>query len=132
MSHDQTSGGHPGFRQVLSEMLSMHVKKGADYGTGEDIFANIRASEEFGIPGWKGAVLRANDKMSRLKSFFVNGKLENESVTDSLLDLANYAVIALALYREENNQTEDSWPFDPVRTEGVPEYQGTGHHLSDR
>lgn len=79
----------------------MHVKKGADYGTGKDIFANVRASEEFAIPGWQGAVLRANDKMSRLKSFFQNGKLENESIEDSLLDLANYAVIALVMRRED-------------------------------
>lgn len=95
--------GHPMFSQVLKEMLEMHCRKGADYGTGEDIFANIRASEEFGIDGWKGSILRANDKMSRLKAFFLHGNLKNESVEDSLLDLANYAVIALCLYREKQD-----------------------------
>lgn len=94
--------GDPMFAKVLNEMLEMHCRKGADYGTGEDIFANIRASEEFGIEGWKSSILRANDKMSRLKAFFINGNLKNESVEDSLLDLANYAVIALCLYREKN------------------------------
>jgi len=96
--------GHPMFRQVLTEMLEMHERKGADYGTNEDIFANIRASEEFGIDGWKGSILRANDKMSRLKAFFIHGNLKNESVEDSLLDLANYAVIALCLYREQQDE----------------------------
>lgn len=93
--------GNPMFHQILSEMLDMHCRKGADYGTDADIFANIRASEEFGIDGWRGSILRANDKMSRLKAFMLNGNLKNESVEDSLLDLANYAVIALCLYREK-------------------------------
>lgn len=92
--------GDPRFMQVLEQMRAMHCKKGADYGTNADIFANVRASEQFGIPAWQGAVLRANDKMARLKTFCQKGKLENESVQDSLLDLANYAVIALVLFNE--------------------------------
>lgn len=93
--------GDPGFIAILEEMLALHIKKGADYGTNKDIFANVRASEEFGVEGWKGAVLRANDKMSRLKAFCVNGRLQNEGVEDTLIDLANYIVIALALRRAE-------------------------------
>lgn len=96
----RNASGDSHFLAILDEIRMMHCKKGADYGTHRDTFANIRASEEFGIPAWQGAVLRANDKMARLKTFCIKGKLENESVTDSLLDLANYAVIALRLYRE--------------------------------
>lgn len=92
--------GHPEFRRVLDEMLAMHCKKGADYGTNADIFANVRTATEFGLPAYLGAVLRANDKMARLKTFATKGALANESVEDSLLDLANYAVIALVLFRE--------------------------------
>lgn len=92
--------GDPRFLAVLEQMHAMHCKKGADYGTNKDIFANVRASEEFGIPAWQGAVLRANDKMARLKTFMVKGTLANEGVEDSLLDLANYAAIALVLFRE--------------------------------
>ena len=84
----------------MEEIMAMHLKKGADYGTNKDNFANVRSAEEFGIPAWQGAVLRANDKMARLKTFCVKGELQNESVEDSLLDLANYAAIALTLYRE--------------------------------
>lgn len=83
----------------------MHLKKGADYGTKKDVFANIRASEEIGIPAWKGAWLRAKDKVQRINSYCLNGKLDNEGVEDSFADLANYAVIALLLFRE--NKTED-------------------------
>jgi len=78
----------------------MHDKKQADYGSDDDPFANIRASERFGIPGWLGAIIRANDKVSRIQTFARKGELANESVEDSLLDLAVYAVIALTMYRE--------------------------------
>lgn len=89
------------FNQVLEEIQAMHDKKRLDYGSDDDPFANIRASELFGIPGWLGAIIRANDKIVRLQTFARKGKLVNESVEDSLLDLAVYAVIALAMYREE-------------------------------
>ena len=88
------------FEEILNEMRALHDKKQEDYGSSSDPFANVRASEQFGIPGWLGAVMRANDKMSRLKSFAEKVVLANEPLEDSLIDLANYAVIALVLYRE--------------------------------
>lgn len=88
------------FHTALKEMAELHDKKNLDYGSDKDPFANVRASEEFGIPAWLGAIVRANDKMSRLKTFANKRQLANESVEDSLLDLANYAVIALVLYRQ--------------------------------
>lgn len=94
------SGGDERFLSVLDEMRRLHVKKGADYGTDQDCFANIRASEAFGVQPWRGALMRANDKMARLQTYCRKGTLANEGVEDSLLDLANYAVIALCLFRE--------------------------------
>lgn len=93
-------GGHPGYLALLDEMKELHVRKAADYGRGADPFANVRASARFGIPGWVGVMVRANDKMERIQSFIANGSLKNESVEDSLKDLAAYALIALALRRE--------------------------------
>lgn len=98
--------GHPAFLVALDEIRAMHLKKGADYGAGDDCFANVRASERFGIPAWLGAVLRGNDKMARIQSFAVKGELKNEPLEDSLLDLANYAIIALVLWREQREQRE--------------------------
>jgi hypothetical protein len=92
--------GDPRYHEILWEMSLLHDRKAADYGTGEDPLANIRASEEFGIPAWLGAVLRGNDKMTRIKSFTINKRLENESLEDSLKDLAAYALISLLLWRE--------------------------------
>lgn len=89
------------FHAVLAEIGELHDRKGQDYGTDEDSFANVRASTEFGIPAWVGALVRGNDKVTRLKTFVKKGVLANESVEDSLLDLATYALIALVLFREQ-------------------------------
>jgi len=89
------------FSEVLAEMQAMHDKKSQDYGVQADPFANVRASEDFGIPGWLGTVVRLNDKITRIKSFAKNGSLANESLRDSLIDIAVYAAIAVALYDQK-------------------------------
>jgi hypothetical protein len=86
----------------LKLLGELHDRKQQDYGTDADPFANVRASEEFGIPAWMGAVLRGNDKMSRLKTYAKKGTLANEGVEDSLRDMAVYALIALVLFREQS------------------------------
>jgi hypothetical protein len=55
-----------------------------------------------GIEPWKGVVVRLGDKYSRLCNFAKKGKFEvkDESVEDTLKDLAVYGILALILYRE--------------------------------
>jgi hypothetical protein len=86
-------------------MQAMHDKKAKDYGggTGTD---NLRASEGFGIPAWLGAIIRLNDKITRIKSFTRNKQLANESLEDSLIDICVYGVLALQLYRENQHTAE--------------------------
>lgn len=91
------------FHEVLAEMGALHDRKQRDYGTAEDPFANVRASEDFGIPGWLGCAVRMNDKIRRIMSFAKKGELANESIEDAFLDLAVYAAIAAVLYREETS-----------------------------
>jgi hypothetical protein len=92
--------GDPRFLAVLDEMRALHIRKSADYGSGTDPLANLRAGEEFGVPAWLGATIRMNDKMTRLKAFATNGSLQNEGVEDTFLDLACYAILCLVLFRE--------------------------------
>jgi hypothetical protein len=80
----------------------LQLKKGKDYGSATDPLANIRSSQDFGIAPWVGAVIRLNDKVNRIKTFVRNNKLANESLEDSLIDIAVYAVHAVRLYREAN------------------------------
>lgn len=102
MVDSPTEPGHPEFLKLLDEMRSLHQKKALDYGRrGIDPLANCRASAEFGVPAWVGVMIRAGDKLHRIKSYILNGNLANEGVEDSLLDLAAYALIALVLFREQ-------------------------------
>lgn len=104
------SGTHMSFTAILDEIADLHDRKQQDYGRETDPYANVRASEDFGISGWIGTVIRANDKMRRLQKFAQTETLVNESVEDSLLDLATYAIIALDLYRQENSpEWKNTW-----------------------
>jgi len=102
---------HPSSEKLhlfLQEAGWLHDRKQADYGTGTDPFANVRASEEFGIPAWLGAIVRLNDKVQRLKSFALSGTMSNESAVDSFMDIAVYALIARVLFEEEQDAKENA------------------------
>jgi hypothetical protein len=94
------------YNNLLKELVELRDKKGKDYGTLEDPFANIRGAEEFGVKPWIGAANSANDCMVRIKQYARTGTLENESVRDSMLDLANYALITLVLWEENESNSE--------------------------
>tara|TARA_R110002020_G_scaffold2471_1_gene11561 strand:- start:457 stop:876 length:420 start_codon:yes stop_codon:yes gene_type:complete len=98
------------FEELLEDMKKIHDKKRHDYANEDDIFANFRHSELAGIPSWKGTAIRLGDKFSRLMEFAKKGTLEvkDESIKDTLLDLANYALITHILYEEvqEENRLE--------------------------
>lgn len=91
------------FHELLEEAGALHDKKQADYGKGDDPFANVRASEEWAVAGWVGAMVRLSDKVRRLQSLRGKGSLANESAIDSFMDIAVYALIALVLYEQETS-----------------------------
>lgn len=88
------------FDELVVDMIQMRKRKGADYGDQQDTRANLFATEEFGVKPSVGVFIRMNDKMARLKSFTQKGQLLNESVVDSLRDLAVYALLAITLIEE--------------------------------
>ena len=89
--------------QIFDELKELHIAKDSDYA-GEIPLSNFRRSEQFGIPAWKGCLIRMSDKWSRIASLV--GKGENavvgESLEDSLRDLAVYSIITVALLSEQN------------------------------
>ena len=88
------------FAALVAELQTLHDQKNRDYGREGDPYANVRASEEWGVAPWVGALIRASDKVRRLQKAAQGGTLVNEGVEDSLKDLAVYAIIAWALWRE--------------------------------
>ena len=77
--------------QVQQTALELFKKKNADYG---DAFA------KFGIIG---VLMRIEDKIQRSLSITKNGVnlVNDEGIKDTLLDLHNYAAMALMLLNEK-------------------------------
>jgi hypothetical protein len=73
------------------------IKKQLDYGPG-----NINNAPGGAL---NGILVRMNDKMERLKHLLyqLDSEPQNESIDDSFLDIANYAVIAMMV-------RQGSWP----------------------
>jgi hypothetical protein len=94
--------GSAEFLAVLDELRDLHLRKTLDYGVDEDALSNIRSSADIvNMPAWAGCVLRMMDKMHRLKAYFRRGRVEFDGLSDTLKDLACYAVIAEVLRRQE-------------------------------
>ena len=74
---------------LFYEALQTYIKKNIDYG---DSFSKTYA--EFGMVA---PVIRINDKVERLKSIIANDEInvEDESIRDTLMDLANYAFMTV-------------------------------------
>jgi hypothetical protein len=86
------------FMNAIYSICEMHLKKSFDYGSGDNPYHNIEASEDMGIPAWVGITLRMNDKEVRIKNFLKRGNLANESVRDSIHDNAVYGILRLMEY----------------------------------
>lgn len=86
----------------FSECVEISKRKNADYtGKNTDPFSNFQSVEVLGIKTEQGFLTRMMDKMKRIASFVENGELQvkDESVKDTLRDLANYSCL-LAGYIE--------------------------------
>lgn len=84
-------------RECCERMMRITQAKNADYtGEGDDPFANFSRVEAMGVTDTcRGFLVRMLDKVSRITSFVQKGILEvkDESVEDTLLDLANYCIL---------------------------------------
>ena len=96
--------GDPRFHALIDTIRDLHDAKQEDYGTDGDAFANVRASEDWGVDPWVGAMIRATDKVKRLQTYARTGRLRNEGVRDSFLDLAVYAIIGHVLFDETEGE----------------------------
>ena len=84
---------------ILSELRSIMMKKQADYGP-----LNIALA-----PGgpMNGLRVRMYDKLARLNNLADKAATPNfESIEDTLIDLANYAIIGLLVQRRQWEGTD--------------------------
>jgi hypothetical protein len=88
------------FEKATTRMVDTMKKKNADYGGAvPDPFSNFVQVETLGIAtAEQGFLTRMTDKLCRVASFASKGELQvkDESVSDTLLDLANYSLLMMA------------------------------------
>ena len=102
------------FAQTLENMLITHEAKNHDYGNSFDI-----TCDTFGIVA---ALVRMWDKLNRLTSLSKtqDRKVVDEKIEDTLLDLANYAVMTYCwLKQKQNNDVGDTQYDDLLDTKKV-------------
>lgn len=75
-------------KQLLDDLHKLYVAKNHDYGDSvHDTF------EKYGLTSF---LVRIEDKLNRARTLSNNDtQLVNEKIEDTLLDMANYAVIAV-------------------------------------
>ena len=95
--------GHKMFYELLSKMKEIHDAKNSDYSETNDSLSNFKMSERFGIPSHIGVLVRISDKYSRICQLINKGEENNsvkdETIDDTLLDLANYCLLMIILRR---------------------------------
>lgn len=91
------------FKNITTKMSELYSKKNHDYG---DAFGQTFA--ELGIIS---AITRISDKTNRLKSLATKDqRVDDEKIEDTLMDLANYAVMTLVELRDN----DDTQPIETV------------------
>lgn len=85
-------------RKILDEMADTFSKKNSDYGNAfEEILDDFGASYAIG---------RLKEKHKRLTQLVISSKqkVEDESVEDTLLDMANYAVLTIMWLQKQKEK----------------------------
>lgn len=85
------------FIDITQNMAKTYAAKNHDYGNSFE-----QSLDEFGIVA---SVVRMGDKMNRIKSLVKKeAQVKDESIKDTLLDLANYAIMTVMWMNKNNNQ----------------------------
>lgn len=76
------------FKEITTKMLKLYIAKNKDYGNSFEQSLN-----KFGIVA---GIVRMGDKMNRIESLSTKeAQVKEESIKDTLIDLANYAIMTL-------------------------------------
>ena len=99
-SKSEETGSIADFREIIEEMIQLYTRKNKDYGN-----AFKQSYSEFGSIM---CAIRINDKLNRFKTLIKQNKeVKTESIKDTLIDLANYAVMTIIeIEREKNLRSE--------------------------
>lgn len=88
-------------KKLLDDMHDLYIKKNADYGNSvHDTY------EKYGLVSF---LVRMEDKLNRVRNLnkdnvkISDAKVKDEKIEDTLMDLANYAILAIMELKRENS-----------------------------
>ncbi len=92
--------GDPRFYALLEEIAALHGSKNHDYSKTGEPLSNLTRCREFGVEPWRGVLVRMSDKWSRIEELSKGKVAKHESLRDSLIDLAVYALLDVILLED--------------------------------
>lgn len=97
---------------ALNEMIN---QKNTDYTAGGGPFANFERSQNVGVDRLKGLMVRFNDKVMRMESYALSGKLAvtNEGIEDVFKDFIGYSLLALGMLEEDRINQQRALDISP-------------------
>lgn len=97
------------FHQFTGQMSEIMLKKGNDYAN-VDRLSNFKlAGNICGISPEKNCLSLIATKVARLGVLLENRIPNNESIEDSIIDLANYSLLLGMLIQEKNSKCCGDW-----------------------
>jgi hypothetical protein len=95
------------FIDLINELQTLISKKNTDYGSTKDFLANFRRAEKLGFKASDAISIRISDKFSRLCTLLQNdAEVEDETIRDTLLDMAGYCLIMILAMEDEHGRTD--------------------------
>ena len=87
-------------KQICNSLNKLYKDKNHDYGDSvHDTF------EKYGLTSF---LVRMEDKLNRARTLDrIEGKVKDEKIEDTLLDLANYAILAVIELKYKENRNKD-------------------------
>lgn len=103
-------------KKLLDDMHDLYIKKNADYGNSvHDTY------EKYGLVSF---LVRMEDKLNRVRNLnkdnvkISDAKVKDEKIEDTLMDLANYAILAIMeLKREKSFFKTENAKYDTYQEE---------------
>ncbi len=98
-----TEEGNPRFLELLKEARELHIRKAKGYsGSSTDTWENFREALRWGMTPAQGCQIRLGDKYRRVQNLLRTDYTgDDETVYDTLRDLAAYSLILICLLEEE-------------------------------
>lgn len=106
-------------KEIINNIHTMYKDKNEDYGDSFD-----KSLDKFGL---LSSLIRLTDKMNRFEQL-IDGesKVTSESIDDTLLDMANYAIMTVMWLRINDSRVREYTPTDDNFYDNIALYKDYG------